>query len=88
MEEIKKIIAFLSLDGETGLIDDANLLNQYRMLGTAKELRESKEKQRAKKPLANKYYYFCSNCGTRRSIKQKHKFCHDCGQAIDWSEEE
>jgi len=38
VEEIKKIISFLSLDGETGLIDDANLLNQYRMLGTVEEL--------------------------------------------------
>lgn len=42
--DIKKIIAFLSLDGETGLIDDMNLLNQYRMLGSIEELREAREK--------------------------------------------
>ncbi len=38
------------------------------------------------KPALNKYYYFCPNCGSKRSIKQKHNFCHDCGQAFDWGE--
>lgn len=37
-----------------------------------------------KQPVVNKYFYFCPNCGSRRSIRQKHKFCHDCGQAFDW----
>ncbi len=63
-------------------------IQQYRALGTVEELRETMEKQRAKKPVVNKYYYFCSNCGARRSIRQKHKFCHNCGQSIDWSGEE
>ncbi|MBO5208052.1 MAG: hypothetical protein J6B68_01770 [Lachnospiraceae bacterium] len=46
------------------------------------------EKQIPKKPTVTKYYYFCPECGTRRSIKQKHNFCHDCGQAIDWSDKD
>nr|DAY83190.1 MAG TPA: DNA-directed RNA polymerase [Caudoviricetes sp.] len=37
-----------------------------------------------KKPVVNTYYFFCPNCGSRRSIKQKHNFCHDCGQALEW----
>lgn len=50
VEDIKKIINFLSLDGETSLIDDMNLLNQYCVLGTPEELREAMEKQVPKKP--------------------------------------
>lgn len=37
-----------------------------------------------KKPEVNTYFYFCPTCGSRRSIKQKHNFCHDCGQALEW----
>lgn len=40
------------------------------------------------KPIANKYYYFCPKCGSRRSIKQKHNYCHDCGQAFNWGNED
>ena len=36
------------------------------------------------KPIVNTYYYFCPACGSRRSIKQKHNYCHDCGQAFNW----
>lgn len=63
-------------------------LEKYRALGTVEELEEAREKQALKKPGVNKYFYFCPNCGARRSIKQKHDFCHDCGQAIDWSDTE
>lgn len=44
------------------------------------------EKQDSEKPYANKYYYFCSCCGTRRTIKQKHKYCHECGKKFDWED--
>ncbi len=44
------------------------------------------EKRDKLNPVSNKYYYFCPNCGSRRSIKQKHNFCHDCGQELDWGE--
>ncbi len=97
VEDIKKIIAFLSLDGETGLIDDANLLNQYRMLGTVEELREAKEKRIPKMPYTwgdgysngDPVYdmYECPNCGEEYEIDGgKYDFCPKCGQAIDWSE--
>jgi len=92
--DIKKIIAFLSFDGEASLIDDMNLLNQYHMLGTVEELREVREKQRAKKPLGGvdidgNEYAICRECSAILSDGEWFaKYCPDCGQAIDWSEEE
>lgn len=37
-----------------------------------------------RKPVVNRCYYFCPACGSRRSTKQKHNYCHDCGQEFDW----
>ncbi len=72
VEDIKKIIAFLSLDGETGLIDDANLLNQYRLLGTPEELKLKIEELKRwhtnhtvegiKNEFANTSTLICHNC--------------------------
>lgn len=45
---------------------------------------EALRKQIPIKVTLSKTYYSCPVCGTIRSIKQKHKFCHDCGQALDW----
>lgn len=84
LEEIKQYRALGTVKQIEDFIAD---WRKCRELGNLKELREAIEKQRAKKPRVTKYYYLCPNCRTRRSIKQKHKFCHDCGQAIDWSEE-
>lgn len=44
------------------------------------------EKQDSEQPITNEYYYFCPCCGTRRSIKQKHKYCHECGKKFDWGD--
>ncbi len=43
------------------------------------------EKQKLEQPITNNFYYFCPCCGIRRSIKQKHKYCHECGKKFDWS---
>mgnify|MGYP001032013180 CR=1 FL=1 len=43
------------------------------------------EKQKSEQPITNNFYYFCPCCGARRSIKQKHKYCHECGKKFDWS---
>lgn len=45
---------------------------------------EALKKQIPIKVVLNQSYYSCPVCGTIRSIKQKHNFCHDCGQALDW----
>lgn len=50
------------------------------------------EKSRAKKPTetrpsGNELYtgfYICPNC--KGFLSQKYKYCHKCGQALDWSE--
>lgn len=47
---------------------------------------EALEKQISKKPRVTKMHYICPVCGTVRSIVQKHKYCHDCGQALNWGE--
>lgn len=43
-------------------------------------------KLKPKKPNVARSTYKCSSCGSRlHSGKGKDKFCHECGQAIDWS---
>lgn len=63
-------------------------LQQYRQIGTVEECRAAREKQELKEVEIGKYYYWCPECGARRSIHQKHKFCHECGQAIKFTESE
>lgn len=52
----------------------------------AKTAIEALEKQLPKKPQISKAYYGCPDCTTIRSLRQKHNYCHDCGQKLDWSE--
>ena len=47
---------------------------------------EALEKQLPKKPRISKAYYGCPDCAAIRSLRQKHNYCHDCGQRLDWSE--
>lgn len=47
---------------------------------------EALEKQFPKKPQISKAYYGCPDCTTIRSLRQKHNYCHNCGQRLDWSE--
>lgn len=78
-------------------------IQQYRALGTVKELREAREKRRTKKIIINteddRQYedYICPNCknilqqrpkGATAIIIKPFKYCWDCGQAIDWSDAE
>lgn len=70
-------------------------IQQYRALGTLKELREAREKQRAKKPFIQKTdektLYKCPCCknvfveayeNLQRGYIPKH--CEMCGQSIDF----
>lgn len=70
-------------------------IQQYRAIGTVEEFRAAREKQRAKKPtekIENEIgYYHCANCDKtlRTTIQfQKPNYCLNCGQKLDWSEEE
>lgn len=75
-------------------------LQQYRAIGTPEECRAAVEKQKAKKPIPIDYEkymdtvinaqflrgaYWCPNC--RRVVKSG-THCNDCGQKLDWSDEE
>jgi hypothetical protein len=75
-------------------------VQQYRQIGTVEECREAVEKQTAKKPTLIDYKkytnfvdnadflqdaYWCPNC---KRVVRSGSFCRDCGQHIDWSDEE
>lgn len=66
-------------------------VEQYRALGTVKELKKAKEKQIAKKPISKQKFAdlwlgFCPSC-VESGINSEMRNCDTCGQAIDWSEE-
>lgn len=98
VEEIKKVVQFLSLDNDNGIIEDLQLLNKYRFIGTVEECREARERQMPKVPNiwgdgydneGNLIYdmYDCPNCAKSYEVDyHDHKYCPECGQAIDWSE--
>ena len=75
-------------------------VQQYREIGTVEECREAVEKQKAKQAEHSKWigingalYDLCPTCGTNLCTdsflgEQKENYCGNCGQKLDWSEEE
>ena len=69
-------------------------VQQYREIGTVEECREAVEKQKAKKPEVidqDFNYYKCPVCGEyiwATDNINDHKYCLNCGQAINWEESE
>ena len=69
-------------------------VQQYRAIGTPEECRAAVEKQKAKKPLGGKdidgkEYDICRECSAIVSDGDWHaEYCPDCGQKIDWKEDE
>lgn len=69
-------------------------LKQYRAIGTPEECRAAMEKQKAKRPdggrdIDGKDYLICPNCcAIVADGEWTAKFCPDCGQKLDWSDEE
>ena len=72
-------------------------LKQYRAIGTLEECQAAVEKQKAKKPpVVNRPSIFakvpvCPNCSTPEHYQPlygKTKYCSNCGQKLDWSDEE
>lgn len=90
VEQIKKLVRFLSLDNDNGIIKDMELLNQYKFIGTVEECREARERQRAEKtgePYINGYgnkKAECLNCHC--TVMYPAKYCKFCGQKLDWKE--
>lgn len=75
-------------------------IQKYREIGSVEWCREAVEKQIPKRPRLNSRHrflskdtYTCPRCGNVRleeyaNERQNNNFCWNCGQALDWSEEE
>lgn len=66
-------------------------VQKYREIGSMEECRAAREKQIPKKPIyiANLGYaalWLCPVC-ERRIVRSDLKYCHQCGQKLDWSDE-
>lgn len=70
-------------------------VQEYRKLGTVKDVRTSVEKTNAKKVIyynrhgdgddyKNNDSFNCPECGRRLRNKKKDDYCPRCGQKIDW----
>ncbi len=97
VEEIKKVVRFLSLDNDNRIIEDLELLNKYKFIGTVEECRKARERQMRKKVNNrkllrdfNKTPYSvrgdCPNCGSVGLLSMNTDYCNACGQKLDWSE--
>lgn len=107
-EAIKNVTAYVYMECENMpqqvikaldvLKDSANECEQYRALGTVKELKEAREKQVAKKPtFVNEVHegafyrldFECPSCN-HAVVGQPYKpnYCKHCGQALKWGEED
>lgn len=95
VEEIKQAKKYIDLKRQhktpTNTID---VCAEYVAIGTVEECREAVERQKPKKPEDVEYdysYFICPVCGDGIYVSDDyeiHKFCLNCGQAIDWSEED
>ena len=69
-------------------------IEQYRAIGTVGECRAAAEKQKAKRPdggrdIDGNDYLICPNCcAIVADGEWTANFCPDCGQKLDWSDEE
>ena len=69
-------------------------LKQYRAIGTPEECRAAVEKKKTIKPHKNfeKFSGVWCSCGNYLGkgyfVVDKPNYCSDCGQKLDWSEEE
>ena len=68
-------------------------LDAYKELGTLEEVREAVERQKEKKVTdmrGNDKLKFCTcpSCGRRITNVEGGNYCQNCGQKLDWSEEE
>lgn len=73
---------------------------QYRKVGTLEECRAAVEKQTARKGIREKikkgynrgmHHYYCPVCYEKGDLRNKYNvglYCSDCGQKLDWEDEE
>lgn len=86
-------------EAKTVAVQALEEIQQYRAIGTPEECRAAVEKQTAKKPDYEGDGYsdghlvydtwICPCCGKHYEVDyDDYDFCPECGQCIDWSEEE
>ena len=64
-------------------------VQRFRALGTVEELRHAKEKQIPTKPIftEDKQFALCPCCDMK-GLADKQNYCNDCGQKLDWSDDD
>lgn len=69
--------------------EDAKAWDEYKSIGTPEECRAAVEKQTARKVTTNHswthYHFFCPVCNMEVNDM---KYCLNCGQKLDWGDEE
>lgn len=86
-------------EAKTVAVQALEEIQQYRAIGTPEECRAAVEKQTAKKPDYEGDGYsdghlvydtwICPCCGKHFEVDyDDYDFCPECGQCIDWSDEE
>ena len=86
-------------EAKTVAVQALEEIQQYRAIGTLEECRAAVEKQTAKKPDYEGDGYsdghlvydtwICPCCGKHFEVDyDDYDFCPECGQCIDWSDEE
>lgn len=86
-------------EAKTVAVQALEEIQQYRAIGTLEECRAAVEKQTAKKPdyegdgYADGHLVYdtwiCPCCGKHYEVDyDNYNYCPDCGQKIDWSDEE
>lgn len=75
-------------------------IQKYRAIGTVEECRAAMEKQTARKGIREKikkgynrgmHHYYCPVCYEKGDLRNKYNvgsYCSDCGQKLDWGDEE
>lgn len=86
-------------EAKTVAVQALEEIQQYRAIGTLEECRAAVEKQTAKKPdyegdgYADGHLVYdtwiCPCCGKHYEVDyDNYNYCPDCGQKLDWSDEE
>lgn len=87
-------------DMEDTAIKALEEVQQYRVIGTLEECQAAVEKQTARKGIREKikkgynrgkHHYYCPVCYEKGDLRNKYNvglYCSDCGQKLDWGDEE
>lgn len=87
-------------DMEDTAIEALEEIQKYRVIGTPEECQAAVEKQTARKGIREKikkgynrgkHHYYCPVCYEKGDLRNKYNvglYCSDCGQKLDWSDEE